>query len=424
MNDKRENTAVEPEEARLPEDFARLDLPEEITKAIIQLGFPAATPVQNKVLPCSLDGMDIIAQAQTGTGKTAAFLISILAYELENPLPPGQHRKPGTPFALIIAPTRELVMQIASDAETLAEFTDINIVALLGGIGYEEQQEQLRGIVGVAVATPGRLLDFSRSKLIDLSQVEILIIDEADRMLDMGFIPDVKAIVRQTPNKHHRQTQLFSATYNEDIKRLAASWTHDPVRIEIEPEQIVVDTVTQKAYLISEKEKYALLYNLIRHRDLQRVIIFVNRRIEAHELGARLKQHNFPVGVLAGDIAQQKRIRTLERFKSGDIAVLVATDVAGRGLHIDDISHVVNYKLPEDPEDYVHRIGRTGRAGTQGTSISLVCESDAFMLPAIDALLGKPLECEHPPDELLATVSPLPPSPRKQVNRHQKRRKV
>ena len=404
----------------LPEDFARLHLPDALAKAIIELGFSAGTPVQNQVLPYSLDGRDIIAQAQTGTGKTAAFLISIIAYDLENP--ELEVRPPGTPYALIIAPTRELVMQITSDAQQLAQYTDLRIRSIIGGIDYEKQQQEMARGIDIIVATPGRLLDFARSRKVHLSQVEVLIIDEADRMLSMGFIPDVKSIVSRMPKKHRRQTQLFGATYREDIKRLAASWTIDPVRIAIEPEKVAVSSVTQKVYLTSEAEKYGVLYNLIRYYELERVIIFVNRRDEAHHLESMLRRHHFRTGLLAGDIPQQKRIRTLARFKAGDIGLLVATDVAGRGLHIDDISHIVNYKLPEDPEDYVHRIGRTGRAGALGISISLVCENDAFMLPNIETLLGESLQCEHPPMEMMAPVPALPPAPSSSPGKHRRRR--
>ena len=405
----------------LPEDFAKLGLPERLQDAILDLGFNSATPVQREVLPHSLDGADIIAQAQTGTGKTAAFLISILAYELENP--PLKKRNPGTPFALIIAPTRELVMQIKKDADGLSRYTDIKVICLVGGIDYERQKKQLKSPVDVVVATPGRLLDFARSGVVDLAEVEILIIDEADRMLSMGFIPDVKSIVGRTPRKQSRQTQLFSATYSEDIKRLAASWTLDPVRIEIEPEQVAVDTVEQKVFLTSEEEKYRVLYNIIHHYHIERVLIFVNRRDGSRELESRLGRHGFKTGLLAGDVPQKKRIRTLERFRSGEVDVLVATDVAGRGLHIDDISHVINYNLPQDPEDYVHRIGRTGRAGSEGMSISLACESDAFMLPSIEALLGSSLTCENPPQELTADIPNLPPgNPAPERHRGRRRR--
>lgn len=394
----------------LPEAFAILDLPAELEDAIIDLGFQSPTPVQAMVLPHSLNGKDIIAQAQTGTGKTAAFLISILAYDLENP--PLEPRPAGTPFALIIAPTRELVMQITSDADSLTKYTDMTVVSLVGGMDYEKQKNQLKKRVDIVVATPGRLLDFTRSKVIDLSQVEIMIIDEADRMLSMGFIPDVKSIVGRTPKKQNRQTQLFSATYSEDIKRLAASWTLDPVRIEIEPESIAVDTVDQKVFLTSEEEKYAVLYNIIRVYKLERVLVFANRRDQCRDLESKLRRHGFKTGLLAGDVPQKKRITTLERFRSGEVEILVATDVAGRGLHIDDISHVINYNLPEDPEDYIHRIGRTGRAGSEGISITLACESDAFALPSIEEMLGHSLPCENPSPELFEAIPELPPEPR------------
>lgn len=394
----------------LPEDFARLDLPEELGRAIVDLGFTSCTPVQNQVLPHSLDGSDIIAQAQTGTGKTAAFLISIISYDLENPS--LDERPPGTPYALVIAPTRELVLQITADAEDLTKYTDLNISSLVGGMDYEKQKSELRGTVDIVVATPGRLLDFARQGVLDLSEVEIMIIDEADRMLSMGFIPDVKSIVARTPKKQFRQTQLFSATYSEDIKRLAASWTLDPIKIEIEPEQVAVDSVDQHVYLTSEDEKYIVLYNIIKTNHLDRVLVFVNRRDQSRDLESKLRRHGFKTGLLAGDVPQKKRIRTLDEFRSGEIAILVATDVAGRGLHIDDISHVINYNLPEDPEDYVHRIGRTGRAGSQGISITLACESDSFMLPNIEELLGEPLDCENPNEALLAEIPKLAPAPR------------
>jgi ATP-dependent RNA helicase RhlB len=388
----------------LGQDFIDLDLPEPLNLAIRKLNFSNCTPIQKEVLPHSLDGEDVIAQAQTGTGKTAAFLISIITYQLENP--ERQPRKPGTPFALIIAPTRELVMQIASDAELLTEFTDLHVMAVVGGIDYEKQKRELERPVEVIVATPGRLLDFCRSGVINLGQVEMLVIDEADRMLNMGFIPDVKAIVQRTPKKDKRQTQLYSATFSEDIKRLAKTWTLDPIRIEIEPEQVAVSSVEQLIYFTSESEKFMVLCNLVAQQTESKVIVFVNRRDETRRLEEKLYRQGFKTGLLTGEVAQRKRIKTLEEFKEGDIQVMVATDVAGRGIHVDNISHVVNYNLPEDPEDYVHRIGRTGRAGAKGISISLVCESDAFMMPSIEELLGESLSFTYPPDDLLIQLAP------------------
>ena len=380
-------------------DFELLDLPEELSDAIDELGFTSCTPVQKEVLPHSIDGTDIIAQAQTGTGKTAAFLISMITYHIENP--EFDTRKAGTPFALIIAPTRELVMQITNDAEGLSTHTDISIVSIVGGIDYEKQKKRMQSPVDILVATPGRLLDFCRSNVIDLSKVESLVIDEADRMLSMGFIPDVKSIIRRTPHKERRQTQLFSATLSEDIRRLAASWTLDPYTVHIEPEQVAVDSVAQYVYLTTESEKFTVLCNLIQSDDVTKAIVFVNRRDQTRDLEEKLYRQGVSTGLLTGEVPQKKRIRTLEQFKSGEIAVLVATDVAGRGIHVDDVSHVFNYNLPEDPEDYVHRIGRTGRAGAMGTSISLVCESDVFMLPAIETLLGEPIASVQPEDRYL-----------------------
>jgi ATP-dependent RNA helicase RhlB len=298
----RENK-VEKKPADLAADFAELHLPDELNRAIKKLGFSRATPVQKEVLPHALDGKDIIAQAQTGTGKTAAFLISAIAYHLENPeIDP---RPPGTPFALAIAPTRELAMQIAHDAESLAEFAGINIVTLVGGIDYEKQKKQLGKQADIVIATPGRLLDFCRSNTVDLSQVEALILDEADRMLSMGFIPDVKAIIRRTPRKENRQTQLFSATLSEDIRRLSEQWTVDAEVIEIDPEKVAVDSVDQRVYLTSADQKYNVLYNLIKSAEVDRIIIFVNRRDETRSLADRLYRNGIDCGLLTGPANQK-----------------------------------------------------------------------------------------------------------------------
>lgn len=391
------------------ENFVSFELPSELLRAIEELQFHTCTPVQAEVLPHALDGADIVSQAQTGTGKTAAFLITLIAYHLENP--EIEPRPKGTPFGLIVAPTRELALQISKDAKDLAKYTDISIIALMGGIDYEKQKRQCRGAVDILVATPGRLLDFCRSSVVDLRRIETLVIDEADRMLSMGFIPDIKAIIRQTPRKEQRQTLLFSATLSEDIRRLAAQWTQDPVKIEIEPEQLAVQTVTQYVYLVSHEQKYSLLYNLITSQQLNRVLVFVNRRDQARQLEDRLHRNGINSGLLTGDVPQRKRLKTLEDFKSGNIHILVATDVAGRGIHIEDISHVINYNLPEDSEDYVHRIGRTGRAGAEGISISLACETDAFQIPDIEELLGSSLQHVQPAEELLVPApAPIYPS--------------
>ena len=380
--------------------FHDLGLHDDIMRGIAELGFQYCSPIQAAILPHATQGHDAIGKAQTGTGKTAAFLITILNDQLNNR--PQQERFIGEPRALIIAPTRELVMQIAADAHDLSKYTGINVATLIGGMDYQKQLLRLqREVVDIVVATPGRLLDFMGRRDLFLDRVEILVLDEADRMLDMGFIPQVKRIVRATPAKSHRQTLLFSATFAQDVINLARQWTFEPVHIDIEPEQVAIDTVEQRVYMLRSDQRFKVLANLLRTPEASSVIIFANRRDQVRRLYERLRNGGFRCGVLSGEIPQHKRTRTLQRLKSGDIKVLVATDVAGRGIHVDSISHVVNFNLPEDPKDYVHRIGRTGRAGATGISISFASEDDAFLLPDIEALLGEKLTCEFPPSDLL-----------------------
>jgi len=396
--------------------FLDFDLPVEIVHAISDLGFQYCTPIQAGILPKLLEGVDAAGRAQTGTGKTAAFLISIIAHLLRNPLKQPIRK---SPRVLILAPTRELALQIKKDADSLSKYTDLKIVAVLGGIEYKEQRDLLAGErIDIVVATPGRLLDFKMQGNIHLDKVEILIIDEADRMLDMGFIPDVRRIIESTPPKTKRQTVLFSATLTPEVNRLASRWTREPSIVEIEPEQVVVKTIKQIFYLTTDIEKFKILYNLIAVRGLQRVMVFTNRKDTARELKDHLSSHGINCALLSGDVEQTRRIKRLESFRSGNIKVLVATDVAARGLHIEGISHVVNFTLPENPEDYVHRIGRTGRAGASGISISFATETDSYFVPAIKKFLGEDIPSTYPEDDLL---TPLPepkfPLPKKQQNR-------
>lgn len=380
--------------------FHDLDLELPIMRAVSDLGFSYCSPIQGEVLPYTLDGYDAIGKAQTGTGKTAAFLITAINDLLLNPI--TEPRYVGEPRALIIAPTRELVLQIADDAQKLCKYTDLNVVALIGGTDFDKQQKQLdRAVVDIVAATPGRLMDFYRRGFIHLDTVEILVLDEADRMLDMGFIPQVKQIVNATPNKTHRQTLLFSATFNYDVTNLAHRWTNEPVTIEIEPESVATDTVTQKMVSLSETEKLSALKTILKQSDVSSAIIFANRRDTTRFIYEQLRSAKFKVGMLSGEVAQQKRSKTLADFKQGTISVLVATDVAGRGIHVDGISHVINYDMPEDPDDYVHRIGRTGRAGEKGVAYTFVGEMDAFGLADLEQLLGKALKVEPPPKEWL-----------------------
>lgn len=390
---------VKPEAGKVR--FHDLDLPDTLMHAIADLGFQYCSPIQARSLPYALRGHDVVGKAQTGTGKTAAFLITIIDDLLKNPV--AGERYAGEARALIIAPTRELVMQIAEDAKGLCKYNELNIHTLVGGMDYDKQRQRLHDRhCDILVATPGRLLDFCNSRYVYLDQTEVLVIDEADRMLDMGFIPQVRNVIRLTPQKgNHRQTLLFSATFTEAVMRLSEQWTEKPSFVEIEPESVASDSVDQKIFITENRNKFNLLRNILRHDDVESVIVFANRRDQCRKLQESLSRAGFKTGLLSGEIPQNKRIRTLDDFKTGKIKVLVATDVAGRGIHIDGISHVVNYTLPEEAEDYVHRIGRTGRAGKTGTSISFACEDDAFLLEPIEDLLGAKLSCEQPPEELL-----------------------
>lgn len=374
--------------------FHDLGLPDSVLRGIQALGFEYCTPIQAKTLPQTLRNRDAIGQAQTGTGKSAAFLLTILNRILTNPI---QERFASEPRALVIAPTRELAIQIGKDAEGLSKFTGLNVVTVVGGMDYEKQRKLLRDhVVDVLIATPGRLIDFMRSQDVFLDQVEVLVLDEADRMLDMGFIPDVKRIVRATPAKEYRQTLLFSATFNYDVRILIDQWTKDPLQVVIEPDTVATDTVEQRAYLVSETEKYNILKDVLADEKPELCIIFANRRDLTRNLCTKLNKEGYKAVLLSGEVSQDKRIKTLEDFRQGRAQIMVATDVAGRGIHVDGISHVINYTLPENPEDYVHRIGRTGRAGAAGVSISFISEDDAFLLPDLEEYLGKKFELIQP----------------------------
>ncbi len=383
--------------------FQDFDLHPQLQAAIDQLGFTHCTPIQAQTLPHALNGSDIIGKAQTGTGKTAAFLVAMIDTLLK--VPEQEERYNGEPRAVILAPTRELALQIEKDAKELIKGTPLTVMSVVGGMDYRKQQRRLQDeIIDILVGTPGRMIDFINNRDLYLSEVEFVVIDEADRMLDMGFIPDVKRILRNTPKKEYRQTFLFSATFSQDILNLAHMWTFDAHFVEIEPESIASEQVEKRVFFTTSENKFKLLYNLITQQHLDKVIVFANRRDETRRLIEKLQKHGIKSAVLSGDVPQNKRLRTLENFRNGKFQVLVATDVAGRGIHIDGVSHVINYTLPEDPEDYVHRIGRTGRAGTSGVSISFACEEDSFVIPDIEALIGEKLEFEHPSEELLKPI--------------------
>lgn len=384
--------------------FSDLNLDKRLLDAISAIGFEYCTPIQAETLPWTLACEDLIGQAQTGTGKTAAFLITAIQTLLETPIP-EKERFASEPRVLALAPTRELAMQIAKDAEQLCQYTGHNVVTVVGGMNYDKQRDQLQNeIVDILVATPGRLIDFLGSQDVFLDQVDILILDEADRMLDMGFIPDVKRIIRKCTPKDDRQTLLFSATFNQDVLNLASMWTRNAEFVEIEPEQKTAERVEQTVYLLGEDEKLQVLVNYLKRPEVEKAIVFANRRDQCRDLEEDLKNQGVKVSLMSGEIAQNKRLRTLDQFKKGNIQVLVATDVAGRGIHVNGVTHVFNYNLPDNAEDYVHRIGRTGRAGSKGVSISLAGEDDSFALPAIETYINQKLKTEVPDDTLRAPL--------------------
>ncbi|GGN34544.1 MULTISPECIES: DEAD/DEAH box helicase [Marinomonas] len=380
--------------------FHDLNLPDRVIKSIAEMGFEYCSEIQAETLPMTLLGYDIIGQAQTGTGKTAAFLIAMISDFLDYPL---EEKRPNN-FArgLIIAPTRELAIQIADEAVKLTSNCHLNVVTLVGGLSYEKQKIALETEnVDILVATPGRLLDFARSRKVQLGKVECLVLDEADRMLSMGFIPDVKSIIRMTPHKELRQTMLFSATFPKDIQALAQQWTYFPKEVSVVPKEATNQNIDQVIYTVEADQKWPVLKQLINENGGQRTIIFANRRDETRDLYERLRKANINCAILSGEVAQDKRVKTLNNFKEGIIQVLVATDVAGRGIHVDNVELVVNYSLPEDPEDYVHRIGRTGRGGETGKSVSFASEDDAFMIPEIERVVGESIRCEYMVDTSL-----------------------
>jgi ATP-dependent RNA helicase RhlB len=366
--------------------FTELGLPEELLAGVRAAGFTTCTPIQAQTLPHALKGQDIAGQAQTGTGKTAAFLLATFNHLLHNAQGKGENI-PG-PRALLIAPTRELAIQIHADALILGIATNFKMKVVFGGTDYEKQRNSLEQGVDILIGTPGRLIDYFKQHIFTLNNIEAIVLDEADRMFDLGFIKDIRYVMRKLPPAEERLNLMFSATLNQRVLELAYEHMNEPKAIRIEPDKITVDTVTQIAYFPSNAEKGRLLIGLLRSMNALRTMVFVNTKREADYL-ARLLQHNgLQAEAISGDVPQNKRMRMLKDFQSGALAVLIATDVASRGLHVPDVSHVINYDLPQDPEDYVHRIGRTARAGASGDAISFACETYAFTLPEIETFIG------------------------------------
>ena len=405
---------VEPEEGKAR--FHDFDLPPQLMRGIQDAGFEFCTPIQAASLPHTLNGHDIVGKAQTGTGKTAAFLINIITDLINHPI--EDERFVGEARTLILAPTRELAIQIGDDATQLLKHTNLTAHTLVGGMDYGKQLQKMKKYdCDILVGTPGRLLDFANNRDIYLDRVEVLVIDEADRMLDMGFIPQVRRLVNLTPKREDRQSLLFSATFTPEVLRLSETWTDKPVTVDVGAERVATDTVDQQVLITTAKEKFTVLNNILLGDNVESVMVFANRRDICRTLHEKLKKQGFKVGILSGDVPQNRRMRALDSFKSGALTVMVATDVAGRGIHVDGVSHVINYTLPEEPEDYVHRIGRTGRAGKTGISISFACEDDAFLLEPIEKLLDMKLSCTMPEEHLIQPVAaPKPMAKKKPVS--------
>ncbi|NLX18856.1 MAG: DEAD/DEAH box helicase [Desulfobulbus sp.] len=391
--------------------FDELNLPECLLQGIAGAGYEQCTPIQEQSLPLTLIGKDVAGRGQTGTGKTAAFLIALFNRLLTNPAAAGQ------PRALILAPTRELAVQIEHDALLLGGACGFSIQAVYGGVDYNRQREALRAGVDVIVATPGRLIDYLKQKVCTLKAIEVLVIDEADRMFDLGFIADLRYILRLLPPFDKRQNLLFSATLNQRVMELAYEFMNEPVKVTVGGEHLTADNIEEVLYHVSSQEKFPLLLGLLRTEDMKRVMIFVNTKREGERLQALMTANNCSSRFLSGDVAQEKRLRIMRQFKEGRLSILIATDVASRGLHIDDVSHVINYDLPEDCEDYVHRIGRTARVGATGTAISLADENGVLSLEAIEAYIGHPIPTVWAEDSLF--VTDFKPAPQKSRNHPQ-----
>ncbi len=382
--------------------FDQLDLPEPILRAVDDLGFTHLTRVQADVLPLSLDGRDVVAQAQTGSGKTAAYLLTIFSHILRTPRP----SPPETPRALIVAPTRELAVQIAGDAEGLGHHAGIRTHVVFGGLDYRKQREILERGTDLLVGTPGRLIDYHKKGSYSLRHTEMVVIDECDRLFDMGFSEDLRWLLRRTPHPKDRQSMMFTATLSQRVMTLGWRQMNDPAEIVVSAQQLTPDTIQQVLYHVATREKLSLLLGVLEREGSSRTMVFVNTRYRAQRLVDDLRRHGFVARGLTGNVVQTKRLRVLDDFRDGKLPILVATDVASRGLHIEGVSHVINYDLPQDAEDYVHRIGRTARVGAEGKAITLACEDYIYSLDAIHRFVGYELPTEFADDSLFAEVRP------------------
>jgi ATP-dependent RNA helicase RhlB len=391
--------------------FEELALPETLGMGIAEAGFTECTPIQERTLPLTLAGKDVAGRGQTGTGKTAAFLVTLFDRLLKNS--PAAGKKPR---ALILAPTRELVVQIEQDAQLLGKHCGFSIQAVYGGVDYNKQRDALRNGVDIIICTPGRLIDYLKQKVCSLKAVEMLVIDEADRMFDMGFIGDLRYILRSLPPFGQRQNLMFSATLNQRVMELAYEFMNMPEKVSVTGDHMTADNIEEVLFHVSSKEKFPLLLGLLRREGMERTMIFVNTKREGEYLAVRMAANDYPCRLISGDVAQEKRQRIMRDFKEGKLPILIATDVASRGLHIEGVSHVVNYDLPEDCEDYVHRVGRTARAGAEGKAISLADEQGVLSLEAIEEFIGHPIPTEWAEDDLFVNDFKRAAKPKRNKN--------
>ena len=391
--------------------FSSFDLHPALLAGLEAAGFTRCTPIQALTLPLALNGRDVAGQAQTGTGKTLAFLVAVIDRLLKRPA--LADRKPEDPRALILAPTRELAIQIHKDAVKFASDLGLKFALVYGGVDYDKQREQLQKGADVIIATPGRLIDYVKQhKVVSLHACEMCVLDEADRMFDLGFIKDIRFLLRRMPVRTERQTLLFSATLSHRVLELAYEHMNEPEKLVVETESITAARVRQKLYYPADEEKLPLLIGLLSRSEGARTMVFVNTKAFVERVARGLEKAGYRVGVLSGDVPQKKRESLLKKFQAGQLELLVATDVAARGLHIDGVSHVFNYDLPFDAEDYVHRIGRTARLGAEGDAISFACERYGMSLPDIEAYIGQKIPGEHVTPEMLVA---LPRTPREGV---------
>jgi len=388
-------------------EFTALGLPNALLHAIDDLGYTELSAVQKIAFPITMAGKDIAGQGRTGTGKTATFLITALKRLIETPAKEG--RKTNQPRVLVIAPTRELVIQIANDAVNLTKHTNINVHAVFGGVDYEKQQKPFETGVEILIGTPGRLIDFHKKHCYDLKAIDVMVLDEADRMFDLGFIKDLRFLLNRLPKYDERQSLMFSATLSHRVMELAYDHMNNPEKVQAETGDITAASIVESMYHTAMDEKLPLLINLLRGQKVERGMVFINEKRTGEKLARNLAKHGFNVGIISGDVQQRKRMKILEMFTKGELKLLIATDVASRGIHVDDITHVFNYDLPEDAESYVHRIGRTGRAGADGVAISFACERYCFEVPAIEAYIKKSIPVMEIKPDMIVLGEPTDP---------------